>query len=745
MMKLQVIRRAAVGVLLALILMRAPLCPAQAEECGEYDFASLGLDGVLAAYMEEKNLDIDNFGMCWYDITSGESWYFAEEVFRVGGSMYKLPLNMVLTDMMEDGTLENSTSVERLRFASITYSDNEAAQYLRGLISENNIEYRTTLAAYSGYAAEELPDGYFHNNEFSPRFMLNTLLYLYENSTRYDFVIDCMKQAHPDAYFRKEQGDYEIAHKYGSFEGALNDCGIIYTPRPFLLVVMLQDVSYSERVLAELCHMMVDYSFYLEEQAEQEAAARKAEEERRAQETCETQVQLEAEPLDGAENQAGTQDRTELLDTVNRGEAVRTSPARREKKDLPLWAGAGLLVFCAVVLTALLLTLRFRRLRWLRVPLLLALIAAVGLLISARLHAQTPAAQQKMPSPTEPPAAVSAQPQTPDTPEPIVSAAVSSEPDTPDEIARKTEWLLSFAGDCTIGTLHEWQNSRASNNMLYVMGDDFSYPLRNAAEYFGADDFTMVNLEGAFTNETAAKGKDYRFRSGPEYVQVLTQGGVDAVTLANNHAGDYLEQGLKDTKKALDDAGVAWGDGENALIAELDGGLVLGVLTFNTVEIDLAVGDVAGYLERIAPLYEATRRAGCDVVIAFLHWGWEYTSGPEDWMRELAHSLADMGCGLILGSHAHVLQEAEYYKGVPIFYSLGNFCFGGHSNPDDQDSVIIQQRIVRDEDGNFTLGKTEAIPFCISSSPERNDFCPVPYPEDGEGYRRVLEKLKLEP
>ena len=245
----------------------------------------------------------------------------------------------------------------------------------------------------------------------------------------------------------------------------------------------------------------------------------------------------------------------------------------------------------------------------------------------------------------------------------------------------RDSWVLSFAGDCTIGPLHEWQGASARHNMLYVMDGDYTYPLSDVAALFGDDDFTMVNLEGTFTACTDAVSKPYRFRAPPEAAQVLTEGNVEAVTLANNHTGDYRDQGLADTRTALEAVGVLYADETAPLITELPDGPKLGILAFNCVEIDLAVGDVNGYMQRVTPLYDQCVQADCDLILAYVHWGWEYRTAPELWMEEFAHALADLGCDMVIGSHPHVLQKAERYQGVPIFYSLGNFCYGGHSAP----------------------------------------------------------------
>lgn len=348
---------------------------------------------------------------------------------------------------------------------------------------------------------------------------------------------------------------------------------------------------------------------------------------------------------------------------------------------------------------------------------------------------------QAEPAPAEPtalltiaPPASTSEPTPGPTPEPTIEPAPESAPET------KTEWTLSFAGDCTIGTLDDWQSLKNSSNMLHVIGNDYSYPFSAVKKYFESDDLTIVNLEGAFTDETQSKSKNYCFKADPEYAKVLTEGSIEAVSLANNHSGDYLEVGLEDTKAALDGENILYTDDNSPLITQLEGGLKLGIVSFNCVEIDLVVGDVDGYLSRIEPMIDLCKDENCGIIVAFMHWGWEYRDEPESWMLALAHALADYGCDIVIGSHNHELLRSEDYNGVPIFYSLGNFCYGGHSDPDDKDSVIVQQRIVL-ENGEYKLGELSLIPCSVSHSQSKNAFCPMPYNEGSVEYGRVLKKL----
>ena len=308
---------------------------------------------------------------------------------------------------------------------------------------------------------------------------------------------------------------------------------------------------------------------------------------------------------------------------------------------------------------------------------------------------------------------------------------------TPDPVRTYT---LSFAGDCTIGSLLEWQGSQPGD-FQSVVGTNYSYPLSGVRHIFSEDDLTVVNLEGTFTHAEEAVEKPYRFKSDPVYVQVLTEGSVEAVSASNNHSEDFLEEGVRDTLSTLENAGILYTRAGTPLIQTLDGGLKLGIVSYNTVDNWESEEVWRGSVERDI---QSCKEADCDLIIGFMHWGTvEYLTEPEEWEVEFAHDMVDWGCDLIVGGHAHILQRMEYYSGVPIFYSMGNFCYGGNLNPDDKDSVIVQAEFTRDSGtGEVSRSDLRVIPCKISTRNDKNDYCPTPCEEGSEDYLRILERLE---
>ena len=213
-------------------------------------------------------------------------------------------------------------------------------------------------------------------------------------------------------------------------------------------------------------------------------------------------------------------------------------------------------------------------------------------------------------------------------------------------------------------------------------------------------DMTMINNEFPFsTRGEQAPDKQYTFRVEPGYVSALLDMGVDVASLANNHALDYGQDALLDTFTTLDDAGISYvGAGatkeraEEAIFVEA-GGRKIGVLSASRV-IPVVEWNIENCQPGLFCTYDSTRlvqrikeiESQCDYVVVFVHWGKEKKAYPEEYQNNLAKQYIDAGADLVIGNHAHVPQGIEYYNGVPIVYSLGNYIF----NPNMTDTYALK-------------------------------------------------------
>ncbi len=381
--------------------------------------------------------------------------------------------------------------------------------------------------------------------------------------------------------------------------------------------------------------------------------------------------------------------------------------------------------------------------------LLIALCCILSAVLLAALGIAVHLTQQRLtPAPTEP--AVTTQPtQIPaQTTAPAETTAPTTQPTTapvettaPTEATEATEaatvpteteptepnrFVLTFVGDCTLADVQE------KSYFADTVGSDYLYPMEYVRHIFTADDYTFANLECALTTATKAQDKRYAFKGKPEYTRIFTENGIEFANVVNNHAFDYGRTGYNHTLEALDSAGLAYVERKKTGIFTTESGLVIGVYTDN-----FPTG-TEGIAKNIASLKDQ----GAQVIVAVYHWGTEYYYQPDKLTQKIAHATIDAGADIVYGHHPHVLQNIEEYNDGVIFYSLGNFCFGGNANPPDKDTAILQQEILRTEDGRYILGQLTRIPCYVTSLLTwGNDFRPMPMEPGTEAYDRVLRKL----
>jgi len=234
-------------------------------------------------------------------------------------------------------------------------------------------------------------------------------------------------------------------------------------------------------------------------------------------------------------------------------------------------------------------------------------------------------------------------------------------------------------------------------------------PLARFAAVLRDADFAIGNLETPIaTTGKALENKIVTFRAEPGVVPVL-KAHFDALSVANNHSGDYGKTAFLETLQHLEGAGIRYfGGGRN--LAEAHAPLwietkglriaVLGYDEFKPRSFEAGVntpGVAWSEDDQVVRDIRAARKAGADLVIPFMHWGWERETEPCDRQRILARRMIDAGAALVVGGHPHVTQGAEYYRGRLIVYSLGNFVFDGFDYPEAERGWLL--RLTLDRDG----------------------------------------------
>ena len=283
------------------------------------------------------------------------------------------------------------------------------------------------------------------------------------------------------------------------------------------------------------------------------------------------------------------------------------------------------------------------------------------------------------------------------------------------------DFTVCFAGDINLD--EAWCTTQYLNQQENGIRDCIAEEL---ISHMNQADVMCLNNEFTYSlGGTPLEGKAYTFRANPERVKILQELGVDIVKLANNHVYDYGSQALLDTFATLEAAEINYvGAGRNLQEAmepvyiELDGKTVAFVAasraekykmtpqaTENTPGI-LRCYDTTLFLETIAKAKE-----NADFVLAYVHWGTEYSYELEEVQLTTGKAYLDAGADVVIGAHSHCLQGMEYYEGKPIIYSLGNYWF----NEKTLDTMLLDLHFYGDDTGGNI--EVKVIPAVQS------DFC----------------------
>lgn len=347
--------------------------------------------------------------------------------------------------------------------------------------------------------------------------------------------------------------------------------------------------------------------------------------------------------------------------------------------------------------------------------------------------------------------------QTPDTrPETTPTPAPTPEPEP-------EYFTISMVGDCTLAeakTRRGWGTAYQS-----VVGNNYSYPFAKTVDRFSEDYLTIANLECVLSDNYYDSIEQFVFLAPAAYAKILSEGCVDFVTLANNHTMDFGQNAYNDTLAALGAEGVASAGEDETFIYQTGEGLKVGLyclynrLTGNALSIQSAAQQeqlVSESKEMIRQAAESLRTQGAQYTIVCLHMGTEGSYETSSVQVDVCRSAVDAGFDLVYCSHAHRLQPAEQYKNGLIFYGMGNWSFGGHTNPGNgtdpaaYDTGIARVTVCRMGDA-VSLQDFSFIPCSISSSvsPDTgslnantlNNYQPSPYTEGGVAWERTMSIL----
>ena len=293
---------------------------------------------------------------------------------------------------------------------------------------------------------------------------------------------------------------------------------------------------------------------------------------------------------------------------------------------------------------------------------------------------EEPVAEAPEPEPEEP-----AEERPEPEPEEPAEEKPEPEPEEPGSV------LLAFAGDVMFSD--PFLASYDKSGISAIADSEMLERMQNA-------DLFVINEEFPFSlRGEAMEDKQFTFRADPKYVEIFQKMGVDIATVANNHALDFGRDAFLDTLDTLKSAGITCiGGGYHLSEASAPAVQTIKGQTFAIFGATRVSPSATWYASDsqagLFQTYDATllnqkiaeAHTEYDHVIVFVHWGIEKNETPEDYQRSLAKGYIDAGADLVVGCHPHVLQGFEYYNGVPIVYSLGNYLFGNR----DGDTVLLE-------------------------------------------------------
>jgi poly-gamma-glutamate synthesis protein (capsule biosynthesis protein) len=296
--------------------------------------------------------------------------------------------------------------------------------------------------------------------------------------------------------------------------------------------------------------------------------------------------------------------------------------------------------------------------------------------------------------------------------------------------SKSTTITISAAGDCTLSS--DVKNASGDFFRVYNQKKDPSYFFRKVKKVFSKDDLTIVNFEGTLSKRGTRVDKKWAFRGNPKYVKILNHGSVEMVSLANNHVYDYGTVAYNDTKKTLQKAGIKYATAYTAC-TKMVKGVKVGYVAISSIESNYSA------TAKLKAAMKMVKRQKPQVIIVSMHAGTEYTQDINGDQKALSRLAIQQGADVVIGHHPHIMQGIEKYKGAYILYSLGNFCFGGNTNPPDKDCYIAQIKFTVQNKKLVRKSNPKVIPCKISSASGYNNYQPMVC--DGTAKKKIISRL----
>ncbi|MEQ1822465.1 MAG: CapA family protein [Fimbriimonadaceae bacterium] len=252
-------------------------------------------------------------------------------------------------------------------------------------------------------------------------------------------------------------------------------------------------------------------------------------------------------------------------------------------------------------------------------------------------------------------------------------------------------WTLVVGGDIMLNAINP--NAKVFEGV--------KAPFHEATIAYANLEIPLTDTRTPTVRKSASEVKartQFILKAKPGHAPFLTDAGFDVLSLANNHAMDYRESGLEQMLRLLDEqeilgfgAGANWEAARRVASIQIPDGPNVGFISFlafngapamrkctpaTTVSAGIATLTITGLPDKkaralVSGVVDGAKEK-CGFLVVCLHWGTERQTQPTANQVRLGRMFIDEGADVVLGSHPHVLQPGELYKGKPIIYSLGN-------------------------------------------------------------------------
>lgn len=278
---------------------------------------------------------------------------------------------------------------------------------------------------------------------------------------------------------------------------------------------------------------------------------------------------------------------------------------------------------------------------------------------------------------------------------------------------------LTFTGDVTLGS-EELKRTQPTSFDSVAQREGYGYFFDKVKHLFAQDDLTVVNLEGVLSDSPKGENtkKTYRFRGPVDFASILPQGSIEAANIANNHTMDYGKRGYTDTGKALDDAHIGWFGNQTVYIYEKDG-IRIAFFGLNATSV------ARNRSWAIAEIGRLKREEGVNAVVFSFHGGTEYGRVRNARQEDYASFAIQAGADLVVMHHPHVVQGLDVINNRSVFYSLGNFCFGGNREVRALEALVAGVNMYFDDDGTYMGQQVTLHAAHISGTYPESNYQPV--------------------